>query len=57
MTPDQVDHALVRLRVELYTAAQLLKGSQLEEFKQLIREMTQVLDLATTPAPRAQGDE
>jgi hypothetical protein len=45
MKPAQVEQALARLRLELFTAAQVLKGEQLEDFKQLIREVTQVLDL------------
>lgn len=37
--------ALIRLRVELYGAAQILKGDHLVEFKQLIREIAQVLGI------------
>lgn len=40
---DQVK--LMRLRVELYAAAQLLKGDALEEFKQLIHEVVTAFDI------------
>lgn len=37
--------ALVRLRVELYSAAQMLKGDDLATFTELIREIATVLEL------------
>lgn len=43
------DVALMKLRIELYGAAQLLKGDALEELKKLIREIYMVLDLDGGP--------
>lgn len=40
-----------RLRVELYTAAQVMKGEDLDAFKELIREIAMVLDLSVPPPP------
>lgn len=37
--------ALVRLRVELYGAAQMLKGDDMAEFTTLIQEIATVLEL------------
>lgn len=48
LTDEQVERALMELRVTLYAAAQRLKGARLEEFKQLITEIGQVLDIAPT---------
>jgi hypothetical protein len=39
------DPRLIRLRVELYTAAQTLKGDAQREFTDLIREIAMVLEL------------
>jgi hypothetical protein len=39
------DPRLTRLRVELYAAAQLLKGEDLAEFRTLIAEVYGVLEL------------
>lgn len=44
------DPRLIRLRVELYTAAQTLKGDHLKAFTDLIREVAYSLDLELTPA-------
>jgi hypothetical protein len=52
MNPARVDQALARLRVELFTAAQVLKGEQLDELKQLIRDVCQVLELDVLHALR-----
>lgn len=38
----QILQALVRLRVELFTAAQVLRGEQLEDFWKLIDEVGQI---------------
>jgi hypothetical protein len=46
---DTNDPRLLRLRVELYTAAQICKGEDLEYFKDLVREVHQVLDLDGGP--------
>lgn len=40
-----IDLFLARLRVELYSAAQLLKDDDLQEFKKLINEIHVVLDI------------
>lgn len=45
MTDQNHAAVLVRLRVELYTAAQLFKGENLEGLKQLVVEISQVLDV------------
>lgn len=42
------DPRLIRLRVELFTAAQTLKGEDLAEFKKLIREITEIFDFNVT---------
>jgi len=47
---NKVATALLELRIMLYAAAQRLKGEHLDEFKQLIREIAQVLDLDTKGA-------
>lgn len=39
-----IDAVLVRLRVELYTAAQVLTGEQLDDFDQLLKEVRDILD-------------
>lgn len=39
-----LDPRLLRLRVELYTAAQTLKGADLDYFVELVREINVVLD-------------
>lgn len=44
MENDRIKQALARLRVELYTAAQVLTGEDLEELRQLISEIQAVLD-------------
>jgi len=44
-----IDHRLMRLRVELYTAAQALKGDDLKSFTDLIREIAMVLDIVRIP--------
>lgn len=44
------DLRIIRLRVELYAAAQLLKGDDLLEFTDLIREIAAQLNLELTPA-------
>ena len=49
MTTMTEDIALMKLRVELYGAAQMLKGDALDEFKQLVREIAIVLDLNKQP--------
>lgn len=46
------DPRLVLLRVELYTAAQILKGEDLAEFQQLIGEIHDILGFE---ASRASG--
>lgn len=43
-TDEQVERALMELRVTLYAAAQRLKGARLEEFKALIAEIAMVLE-------------
>ncbi len=40
---DKVDAHLMRLRVEMFSAAQLLKGEQLETLKDIVRDMALVL--------------
>lgn len=44
MTPKE-EQGLVRLRVELYCAARLLKGDALAHFTELIKEIAMVLEL------------
>lgn len=44
------DPRILRLRVELYTAAQQLKGDDMREFTHLIREIAMVLRLELTDA-------
>jgi len=41
------EEKLMLLRVQLYAAAQTLKGADLEAFRALIREMAVVLDIRT----------
>lgn len=41
--PAPTDPRIVRLRVELYTAAQTLKGNELENFKALIGEIASMV--------------
>jgi hypothetical protein len=48
-----MDSRILRLRVELYAAAQLLKGDDLKAFTDLIREVAYTLDLELTPAELA----
>lgn len=40
-----MDQRLIRLRVELYGAAQILKGDDLKEFTALIREIAAILNV------------
>ncbi len=47
------DPRIIRLRVELYTATQTLKGDDLREFTNLIREIAATPDLELTPAEMA----
>lgn len=47
------DPRLIRLRVELYAAAQTLKGDDLAYFVDLIRGIAVALDLELTPAEMA----
>ena len=47
------DPRILRLRVELYTAAQTLKGDDLKAFTDLIREIAFALELELTPAEQA----
>ena len=44
------DPRIIRLRVELHTAAQQLKGDDLKAFTDLIREVAAMLDLELSPA-------
>jgi hypothetical protein len=44
------DPRILRLRVELYHAAQLLKGDDLREFTDLIREIAAMINIELTPA-------
>jgi hypothetical protein len=37
------------MRVELYAAAQMLKGEDLAEFTKLIREIAEFLEIAISP--------
>lgn len=43
------DPRLIRMRVELYAAAQMLKGEDLAEFTKLIREIAEFLEIAISP--------
>lgn len=52
MSATKEQAALMRLRVELYGAAQLLKGDDLAELKQLIGELVVVLANLNTSGPR-----
>lgn len=45
ITEEQEEQALMLLRVQLYAAAQRLKGQRLDEFKQLVKEIAQTLDV------------
>ncbi len=45
----QHEQVLMRLRLELYTAAQIMKGNDLVELKKLIGEIYLVLDLDGGP--------
>ena len=59
MDERQVQFALARLRVELFTAAQTLKGDDLATLRELVRDIAQVLDfdvMDERPAPRDRGD-
>lgn len=44
------DPRILRLRIELYTAAQTLNGDDLKEFTDLIREIAMLLGLEISPA-------
>ena len=43
--------ALIRLRVELFGAAQLLKGDDLDDLRALIADVALILDLRPRTAP------
>lgn len=45
MSDAQADQALAVLRIQLFTAAQRLKGDHLEQLKTLVIEVAQVLDV------------
>ena len=49
--------ALARLRIALFTAAQVLKGDQLAALRELVRDVAQVLDfevMEERPAPTSE---
>lgn len=48
MTDEQIEAALVRLRVELFTAAQTLKGEHGKQFWQLIQDVTDIRPIERT---------
>lgn len=43
-----IEQQLMKWRVELYAASQILKGEYLEEFKKLITEIANTLSLEVT---------
>lgn len=49
------DPRILRLRVELYTAAQTLKGDDLAAFTELIKEIAQLLELVPLLPAAEQG--
>lgn len=50
---DMTDPRIIRLRIELYAAAQTLKGDDLKAFTDLVREIAYTLDLELSPAEMA----
>ncbi len=53
---ESVDARLIRLRVELFTAPQILKGDDLEEFWKLIDEVRSIRVLHPPPSEQKGGE-
>lgn len=52
-----VEQKLAEWRLELFAAAQMLKGKHLEDFKQLITEIAQVVKLAVVKTDKFEKQE